>query len=402
MLDQLLDKLQRLIREDSSQSKWSSYLGLSILAGFATVILGSAQSDKDSFKAIAAGLILSGSSLVIGLLIGFLFAIPKTTKEIQADIAVNQSPRKSQASYIPNSNLEDVSDWLTKMIIGVGLIQLKEIPGYISAISVYWERSVGYNFQSAYVSAVIVFFALGGFLIGYLWTRLALIQDFIDQDPRRLIQGLGRIARSIDTPEEIREEATRQIAEVIKSPSYGLVERTAASAELLSISKSSGPVGIRSIAREGLELVSRHEGERLKAYPDPMGIMVIGYGHTLSEAEKTTGIISIKGREVDFNKGLTRQDAIDLLDQDLEPIRRAVDDMVNVAINSNQRDALVSFAFNVGIEALQDSALLKELNEKNYDSVPEELMKWCRVGGVEMPGLLARRKEEVELWRKAP
>ena len=402
MLDQLLGKLQTLIREDSSQSKWSSYLGLSILAGFATVILGSAQSDRYSPKAIAAGLILSGSSLVLGLLIGFLFAIPKTTKESQADMSTNQSPRKSQASYIPNSNLEDISDWLTKMIIGVGLIQLKEIPGYISTISAYWERSVGYNFQSAYVSAVIVFFVLGGFLIGYLWTRLALIQDFIDQDPRRIIEELGKIARSIDTPDEIRKEATRQIAEVIKSPSSGLAERTAASAELLTISKSSGPIGIRSIAREGLELVSRYEGERLKAYPDPMGIMVIGYGHTLSEAEKTTGIISIKGREVDFNKGLTRQDAIDLLDQDLEPIRMAVDEMVNVAINSNQRDALVSFAFNVGIEALQGSTLLKELNKNNYDSVPEELMKWCKVGGVEMPGLIARRREEVELWRKAP
>lgn len=261
MLDQLLSQLERLMRKDSSQSKWSYYLGLSIFAGLAGIFMRSGQSTKSPLEAMGAGFALSGASLFLGLLVGFLFAIPKSSKNNQGDNFVGQEPKKNEASYILNSNLEDISDWLTKMLVGVGLIQLKEIPGYINRVSVYWEQSVGYNFQSAYVSAVIIFFTISGFLVGYLWTRLALIQDFIDQDPRRLIEGLGRIARSSVTPVELREEATRQIAELVKSPTYGLAERTAASAELLSISKSSGPVGIRSIAREGLEIVSRYEDD---------------------------------------------------------------------------------------------------------------------------------------------
>jgi len=127
---------------------------------------------------------------------------------------------------------------------------------------------------------------------------------------------------------------------------------------------------------------------------------MIGYGHTLTEAEKNSGYISIRGRNVDFNMGLTNQETMDLLDQDLEPVRQAVDDMVKVPINRNQRDALTSFAYNVGIGILKDSNLLRELNSQNYDAVPDELMKWCKVGETELPGLLARRREEAELWRK--
>ena len=400
MLDLLLARLGTLFRKDSSQSKWSFYLGLSIIAGLITVVLRLGQSGKNSADEIGAGLLLSGASLFLGLLVGFVFAIPKSSRNSRDEGVASQSPKKTEGSYILNSNLEEISDWLTKMLVGVGLIQLKDTPGYIKKVSIYWAQSIGGNSQAAFVSAQVVFFLIGGFLLGYLWTRLALIQDFIDQDPRRLIDGLSKIAQSEVAPVELREEATRQIAEVVKSPNSSLAERTAASAELVTISSSSYPVGIRSIAREGLELVSRFEGDALKPFPDAMGIMAIGYGHTLSEAEKSKGYISIGGRKVDYKKGLTSQEAMDLLDQDLEPVRQAVDDMVEVPINRNQRDALVSFAYNVGIDILKESNLLRELNSSNYDAVPNELMKWCRVGDTELPGLLARRREEAELWCK--
>ena len=149
-------------------------------------------------------------------------------------------------------------------------------------------------------------------------------------------------------------------------------------------------------------MVAKWEGTRLKAYQDPMGVMVIGSGHTLSEKELASGKLVIDGKEVDYTVGLTSKQARDLLDQDLEPIRRAVDELVNVPINKNQRDALVSFAFNVGLGTLKESALLKALNDGNYTAVPAEFMKWTRAGGMELPGMLQRRKEEVELWNKPP
>jgi lysozyme len=131
--------------------------------------------------------------------------------------------------------------------------------------------------------------------------------------------------------------------------------------------------------------------------------MVIGSGHVLSEKELASGRIVIDGKEVDYTVGLTSKQARDLLDQDLEPIRSAVDELVSVPINKNQRDALVSFAFNVGLGALKESSLLKALNEGNYAAVPAEFMKWTsREGGMELPGMLRRRKEEVELWNKPP
>ena len=216
------------------------------------------------------------------------------------------------------------------------------------------------------------------------------------------IEAYAEIALSNTTPIELRENAARQIAAVYKSPSAGVAERAVARRELTRIKNSSSPRQIRTIAAEGLSLVAKWEGTRLKAYQDPMGVMVIGSGHTLSEKELASGKLVIDGKEVDYTVGLTSKQARDLLDQDLEPIRRAVDELVNVPINKNQRDALVSFAFNVGLGTLKESALLKALNDGNYTAVPAEFMKWTRAGGMELPGMLQRRKEEVELWNKPP
>lgn len=260
--NELVARLVRLFRQDLSQSKWSFYLGTSVLVGVVAVIYRSARPTDASASAVGAGFALSGASLFLGLLLGFLFAIPKSSKNRKNGGSTDQSPESNDSLYLINSNLEEISDWLTKMLVGIGLIQLKQAPGYIRKISEYWETSIGHNFQSAYVSAVIIFFVVIGFLIGYLWTRLALIQDFMDRDPRMLefIRGMGRIIKSDSTEDEIREESTRQLVNIFKSPSSGAKERMAAREELLTIVQSSGPVGIGLIAQKALGMDGEQSG----------------------------------------------------------------------------------------------------------------------------------------------
>jgi len=166
-----------------SRMSWQAYLILAVLTGLASIALHATGGEFQT--QLGAGIFLAGSSLLGGVLVGFLFAIPKSDSSIGNSIGSSEEPR-GVSKYSLNTNLEDISDWLSKMIVGVGLVQLTSVPGYIKRASLYWSSSVKPGFPAAYTSTLIIFFCLLGFLVGYLWTRLVLIGDFIRQDPRNV------------------------------------------------------------------------------------------------------------------------------------------------------------------------------------------------------------------------
>jgi lysozyme len=149
-----------------------------------------------------------------------------------------------------------------------------------------------------------------------------------------------------------------------------------------------------------LEMVSQFEGTYLKPTKDPLGVQIIGSGHALTPEEIKTGIILIDGKPVSFWNGITEEQAQKLLNQDLEPSRKAIDKLVKVKLTENQREALASFTYNLGINTFAGSKLLKVLNEGKYEEVPNELRKWDKVGGTTLPGLKRRRDAEIELWNR--
>lgn len=166
-----------------SRTSWQTYLSLAVLIGLASIAL---HATGGEFRTqLGAGFFLAGSSLLGGVLVGFLFAIPKSDSSLGNSIRSTEESRGA-SKYSLNTNLEDISDWLSKMIVGVGLVQLTSVPGYIKRASLYWSSSVKPGFPAAYTSTLIIFFCLLGFLVGYLWTRLVLIGDFIRQDPRNV------------------------------------------------------------------------------------------------------------------------------------------------------------------------------------------------------------------------
>lgn len=142
-------------------------------------------------------------------------------------------------------------------------------------------------------------------------------------------------------------------------------------------------------SQAGIDIIKQYEGLRLKAYLCPAGVWTIGYGHTSSAGEPRV----VRGMSI------TADEADRILRQDLRKFEEAVDDMVKASISQGQFDALVSFAFNCGIGALQKSTLLKQVNAKRFDRVPAELMKWTKADGKELPGLVRRRRAEAGLWR---
>jgi GH24 family phage-related lysozyme (muramidase) len=148
------------------------------------------------------------------------------------------------------------------------------------------------------------------------------------------------------------------------------------------------PAKDRVISPQGIEFIKKEEGFAPRKYPDGgKNRFSIGYGH------------QITGREpFDPEKGWTKQQATQVLTQDLEKFQAAVRKAVTAKVTQNQFDALTSFAFNVGIGALQKSTLVKKLNEGNYQEVPNEFMKWVFSEGKRNQGLIKRRRKEALLF----
>lgn len=133
----------------------------------------------------------------------------------------------------------------------------------------------------------------------------------------------------------------------------------------------------------GLDLIKSHDGLRLSAYQDVVGVLTIGYGHTSN---------------VKPDMAISEQEAEEILRRDVSLFEKAVNDLVTVPLNQNQFDALVSFAFNLGRGALQRSTLLSKLNARDYGGAAAEFDRWINAGGKPWPGLVRRRKEERELF----
>jgi lysozyme len=148
----------------------------------------------------------------------------------------------------------------------------------------------------------------------------------------------------------------------------------------------------------GIRLLAQWEGSRSHVYQDAVGNDTIGVGHLLTDQDLQTGQIIINGVPVNYYDGLTENQIFDLLAQDLEQFEQAVTNKVTVPLNQNQFDVLTSFAFNVGIGNFSRSTLLKVLNQGRYEQVPYELRRWTTADGQELPGLVKRRNNEIQLW----
>ena len=141
-----------------------------------------------------------------------------------------------------------------------------------------------------------------------------------------------------------------------------------------------------AIGDNGLAVIKHFEqchtkisGGKVKAYKDPVGIPTIGYGH-------------IKG--VHMGMVITLAQAEQMLLDDVKIYEAGVKKYIRVPLTQDQFDALTSFAFNLGVGALQQSTLRKLLNKGNYEAAAREFPKWCKAGGRKLKGLERRRFAE--------
>lgn len=141
-------------------------------------------------------------------------------------------------------------------------------------------------------------------------------------------------------------------------------------------------------SENGLVLIKKYEGLKLKAYKCPAGIWTVGYG--------STGPDIIKGMEI------TEEEAEQRLKSYLTPLENKINKL-NLSINQNQFDSIVSLCYNIGFGNFLISTLLKKIKINPSDkTIRNEFMKWnkAKVKGVlkELPGLTKRRTEEANLY----
>ncbi len=144
------------------------------------------------------------------------------------------------------------------------------------------------------------------------------------------------------------------------------------------------------LSQAGLDLIKRFEGCKLKAYQDAVGIWTIGYGHT--------------GPNVHDGLTITQKQADDILAQDVGRFASGVAANVRVSLTQSEFDALVSFAFNVGLGAFKTSTLLRLLNDNaDRNVVASQFLRWNKAGDKVLEGLTKRRNAEKALFlSKAP
>lgn len=138
-----------------------------------------------------------------------------------------------------------------------------------------------------------------------------------------------------------------------------------------------------------LDLICRFEGFSARPYLCPAGVPTIGYGSTrYADGRRVTRL----------DRAITEPEARRLLAATLQQFEQGVHAAVRVTLSQHQFDALVSFAYNVGLEAFRGSTLVRRLNAGEYAAAAEQLLAWDKAGGKVLAGLTARRKAERALF----
>lgn len=144
------------------------------------------------------------------------------------------------------------------------------------------------------------------------------------------------------------------------------------------------------VSPSGIDLICDFEGKRLVAYDDGVGVWTIGFGTTIYP----------NGIKVKKGDVCTEAQAKAYMTQDLKKFELAVNNAVNVSLNQNQFDALVSLAYNIGTNAFKNSTLVKKLNAGDIRGSANQFDVWVNAGGKRMQGLVNRRAKEKALFLK--
>lgn len=201
---------------------WSVMLFICLALGICGIFLHNeteiADPQKFDWEILGNGLMLAGACFFAGGLGGFLFGIPRTVQSGQA------SQPNDEVDYRINTNLEQISDWLTKIIVGLTLVNLHEIPKFFEKLANDMKSGMGgADSDVVFAGGIMVYFLILGFLAGYISTRTQLSSLFSRADAsllfsRRDTDLLRTIAEMFEAGKALTEEETKELqAQIMKA-----------------------------------------------------------------------------------------------------------------------------------------------------------------------------------------
>jgi lysozyme len=159
------------------------------------------------------------------------------------------------------------------------------------------------------------------------------------------------------------------------------------------------------VSKTSVALIKHHEGVRRKPYRCPAALWTVGVGHVLypeqasypstPEGMNFRRAYNIKPED---NRDFTEEEIDAILYRDLQRFERGVRVCCPGKLTQNQFDALVSFAFNLGLGVFQRSTLRQKVNRREYKAAAEEFLKYVKAGGRVLKGLVRRRTAERALF----
>jgi hypothetical protein len=190
----------------------AGWLLLATVLGMSVLLVYSIGQSEPFISPLSVGVMVGIAALVLGGLLGFLFGIPRYlqgSQQASSETSTGGGYPNRVVPYRDNTNLEEISDWLTKILIGVGLIEISQAGGSAGRLVTYIGDGMGGAPSSRIVAgATLIYFSALGFLGGYLLTRMA------------LTSALARAAREAQEAYErmgTQKSGIRQQAEVTTS-----------------------------------------------------------------------------------------------------------------------------------------------------------------------------------------
>jgi hypothetical protein len=182
----------------AAQPAWPLYL-LVIAAAAALAIVVFAWGD---WSTLALAMLVAAGAWLAGGLLGFLFGIPRSLAE-----QTRVDNDDAGASYRANTNLEQISDWLTKILVGVGLVQFTAFAAKFGDLVDFLGPALGGGDQgTAFAGAILVLFSIGGFLSFYLFTRIYLPRAFAQADRGMVLRVVRKEIAQVAATQRAQEE----------------------------------------------------------------------------------------------------------------------------------------------------------------------------------------------------
>jgi|WetSurMetagenome_2_1015567.scaffolds.fasta_scaffold584151_2 lysozyme len=165
------------------------------------------------------------------------------------------------------------------------------------------------------------------------------------------------------------------------------------------------------------DFIKKFEGCKLEAYFDGGGVPTIGYGSThyldgepvkaakpiirkveVTNSNGVTSKVSIVTGHFGKNDKITLDEAERLLIRTIMTIDNFTQGLIKTKLTNNQRAAILSLTYNIGMGNFRFSTMLKKINDSDFEGAANEFERWKWDNGKVVNGLIRRRVAEKELF----